>query len=139
MFFIHNPSTLLASISKEEMWMSYHDGLEKYHFLSCNNNLRHGIRFEKIPSQPWRKLVLENRVDQKGFLLVWGGFLGFIFGWGFFQVLLFVGVFIIFFFFWGVGFGMGGGVESGAVSVLESATFSLMLEELRPGFKFVSL
>lgn len=35
---------------------------------------------------------------------------------------------------------MGGGVESGAVSVLESAIFSLMPEELLPGFvKFVVL
>jgi len=58
--------------------MIYYSGLEKYHFLSHNKDFRHGICSKKIPSQPWRKLLLENRMVQKGFLLVWGGFLGFL-------------------------------------------------------------
>lgn len=64
--------------------MSYYDGLEKVPFLSCNKDFRHGFCFKKLPSQPRRKLVLGNRMVQKGFLFVgevfWGLVLVFFFG-----------------------------------------------------------
>ncbi|NWQ75259.1 KAD7 kinase, partial [Columbina picui] len=71
------------------------------------NYFRHGMCFKKLPSQPWRKLVLGNRMVQKGFLFVGEVFLGL----QFFVAFLKPG--------WGSQRGE-------VVSVLDSAYFSLI-------------